>query len=155
MDKACRIYYLVPPFALSMNSSERKNGDRQLEKLRSAKRCPVRSPPSAWSDSIIGMMAVTSIAESQSPSAPAPSQAILSRMQDPPSSPETSRFAPPLVRASTICLVGENPTCSVPALYVGIRGSTVIHLRPCMAWVRPPPPPPPTLAPSQRGCEGL
>ena len=45
-------------------------------------------------------------------------------------SPNTSqRFA---LGASNVCLVAENPTCSVPVLCVGMRGSMVIRLRPCM-----------------------
>ena len=40
-------------------------------------------------------------------------------------SPNTSRrFA---LGASNVCLVGENPTFSVPVLYEGVRGSLVVH----------------------------
>ena len=35
-------------------------------------------------------------------------------------------------KKKNVCLAGGNPTCSVPALYLGIRGSTAIRLRPCM-----------------------
>ena len=34
------------------------------------------------------------------------------------------------------CLVGKNPTCSVPA-WVGMRGSTVVRLRPCTEYTPP------------------
>ena len=53
-------------------------------------------------------------------------------------SPNTTsrRFASGFA-ASDVCLVGENPTCSVPALYIGMRGSMVIRLRPCMAMSTP------------------
>ena len=52
----------------------------------------------------------------------------------------TFRFA---LGASNACLVGENPTSSVPALlYTGMRGSMVIRLRLCMILSTPPHPHP-------------
>ena len=41
-----------------------------------------------------------------------------------------SMFLSPPSPPSSVCLVGENPTCSAPGI-VGMRGSTVIPLRPC------------------------
>ena len=39
-----------------------------------------------------------------------------------------------------VCLASENPTCSVPALYLGMRGSMLIRLWTCMAVSTSPPP---------------
>ena len=54
----------------------------------------------------------------------------------------TPHGAPRLLHAMSIfCLGSENPTCFVPDLYMGMRGSMVRRLRPCMKQVPPPPPP--------------
>ena len=43
-----------------------------------------------------------------------------------------------LVQAINVYPIGKNPTCSVPALYVWMRGSTVIRPRTCMMICTPP-----------------
>ena len=51
-------------------------------------------------------------------------------------------------RSSNVCLVGENPTCSVPA------GSMAIQLRPCTNIEYTPPPTRPTTTGLRSGCGG-
>ena len=66
------------------------------------------------------------------------SQALLSRMQ---LTLHATRRTPhvSLLGASDVCLFGRKPTCSVRPGIVGIPGSTVIRLRPCMIMSTPPP----------------
>ena len=95
------------------------------------------------------------------------------RYLHPPIAPERPRSSPPRKRVFAGCsslfmrlaqhphgasrlmqvnafLVGETPKWSVQELFIGMRGSTVSRLRPCVTWAPPlspplplPPPPPP------------